>query len=182
MSAAASSHGRWHAILHDEALAPFPRAMMLSFADPAPLARRARDAGVPLFCQVHTLDQALHALDVGANVVVAQGTEAGGHGQVARSTMPFVPAVADAVSRRAPDVLVLAAGGIADGRGSCGGVDVGRGRRPDGNPLLGNAGSNHPLRGKDEGPLQRRAMRQSVPGFTTSCAGTTGRKVTPDGS
>ena len=36
---------------------------------------------------------------------------------VARSTMPFVPAVVDAVSRRAPDVLVLAAGGIADGRG-----------------------------------------------------------------
>jgi len=103
--------------LYDEALARFPRAMMLSFADPAPLSRRATDAGVPLICQVHTLDQALHAVDVGANVVVAQGTEAGGHGQVARSTMPFVPAVVDAVSRRAPDVLVLAAGGIADGRG-----------------------------------------------------------------
>ena len=44
--------------LYDEALARFPRAMMLSFADPAPLARRARDAGVPLICQVNTLDQA----------------------------------------------------------------------------------------------------------------------------
>src|ERR1700730_13648277 len=51
--------------LYDEALARFPRAMMLSFADPAPLARRVRDAGVPLIYQVHTLDQALHAVDVG---------------------------------------------------------------------------------------------------------------------
>src|SRR4029077_4068114 len=114
--------------LYDEALARFPRAMMLSFTDPAPLARRARDAGVPLICQVHTLDQALHAVDVGANVVVAQGTEAGGHGQVAGSTMPFVPAVVDAVSRRAPDVLVLAAGGIADGRGLGAAVMFGAGR------------------------------------------------------
>lgn len=103
--------------LLDRALEQFPRAMMLSFADPAPLAARITDAGVPLICQVHTLEQALHAIDVGADVIVAQGTEAGGHGLTARSTMPFVPAVVDAVQRRAPEVLVLAAGGIADGRG-----------------------------------------------------------------
>ncbi|HLZ65533.1 MAG TPA: nitronate monooxygenase [Aliidongia sp.] len=103
--------------LLDRALERFPRAMMLSFADPAPLAARIKAADVPLICQVHTLEQALHAVDVGADVIVAQGTEAGGHGLTARSTMPFVPAVVDAVDRRAPDVLVLAAGGIADGRG-----------------------------------------------------------------
>ena len=103
--------------LLDRALERFPRAMMLSFADPAPLAARIKAADVPLICQVHTLEQALHAIDVGADVIVAQGTEAGGHGQTARSTMPFVPAVVDAVDRRAPEVLVLAAGGIADGRG-----------------------------------------------------------------
>jgi nitronate monooxygenase len=103
--------------LFGEALERFPRAMMLSFADPAMFAKRVKDAGVPLICQVHTLEQALHAVDVGANVIVAQGTEAGGHGMTARSTMSFVPAVVDAVSRRARDVMILAAGGIADGRG-----------------------------------------------------------------
>jgi nitronate monooxygenase len=90
---------------------------MLSFSDPGPYAPRIKKAGVPLICQVHSLEQALHAADVGADVVVAQGTEAGGHGQGVRSTMPFVPTVVDALAKRAPDVLVLAAGGIADGRG-----------------------------------------------------------------
>jgi NAD(P)H-dependent flavin oxidoreductase YrpB (nitropropane dioxygenase family) len=55
--------------------------------------------------------------DVGADVVVAQGTEAGGRGQTARSTLPFVPTVVDALSKHAPDVIVFAAGDIADGRG-----------------------------------------------------------------
>lgn len=103
--------------LFDEALRRFPRAMMLSFSDPTHLGRRVKDANVPLICQVQTLAQALQAVDAGADVVVAQGTEAGGHGMSARSTMSFVPEVADAVARRAPNVLVLAAGGIADGRG-----------------------------------------------------------------
>ncbi len=103
--------------LLDVALERHPRGMMLSFADPAPYAPRVRAAGVPLICQVHTLEQALHAADVGADVIVAQGTEAGGHGLVARSTMPFVPSVVDALAKRFPDVCVLAAGGIADGRG-----------------------------------------------------------------
>lgn len=103
--------------LVDLALARHPRALMLSFADPAACARRARAAGVPVICQVHTLEQARHAVDVGADVIVAQGTEAGGHGLSARSTLPFVPAVADELARRAPDVLLVAAGGIADGRG-----------------------------------------------------------------
>jgi nitronate monooxygenase len=103
--------------LFDEALERFPRAMMLSFADPAMFARRVKDAGVPLICQVHTLEHAFRAVDVGADVIVAQGTEAGGHGLTTRSTISFVPAVVDAVGRRAPNVIVLAAGGIADGRG-----------------------------------------------------------------
>jgi len=103
--------------LLDIALERHPRAMMLSFSDPGPYAKRIKRAGVPLICQVHTLEHAYHAVDVGADVVVAQGTEAGGHGWALRSTMPFVPSVVDALAARAPDVLVLAAGGIADGRG-----------------------------------------------------------------
>lgn len=103
--------------LLDFAIERHPRAAMLSFADPAPFAARIKKAGVPLICQVHTVEQALRAADVGADIVVAQGTEAGGHGQVARSTFPFVPTVVDALSKHAPHVIVVAAGGIADGRG-----------------------------------------------------------------
>jgi nitronate monooxygenase len=103
--------------LLDIALERHPRAMMLSFSDPAPFAARIKKAGVPLICQVHTLEHAFRAVDIGADVVVAQGTEAGGHGWALRSTMPFVPSVVDALTARAPEVLVLAAGGIADGRG-----------------------------------------------------------------
>jgi nitronate monooxygenase len=106
-----------HLDLLDQALADHPTTMMLSFADPAPLARRIRDAKVPLICQVHTADHALRAVDCGADVIVAQGTEAGGHGMTTRATMPFVPSVADMLARRAPGVMLLAAGGIADGRG-----------------------------------------------------------------
>ncbi|MDP4005751.1 nitronate monooxygenase family protein [Methylobacterium sp. NEAU K] len=103
--------------LLDAALARTPAALMLSFADPAPFADRIHAAGVPLICQVHTLAHARRALEVGAAVVVAQGTEAGGHGLSARGTMAFVPAVADLIARERPEALLLAAGGIADGRG-----------------------------------------------------------------
>jgi len=48
--------------------------------------------------------------------IVAQGTEAGGHG-AKRSTLPFVPELADYLARESPTTLLLAAGGIADGRG-----------------------------------------------------------------
>ncbi len=59
------------------------------------------------------VDHARRALDAGCDIVVAQGTEAGGHtGQVA--TMPLVPQIVDAVGAHIP---VVAAGGIFDGRG-----------------------------------------------------------------
>jgi nitronate monooxygenase len=89
-----------------------PAAIMLSFGDPARFAETVRAASIPLMVQVTTLDEARHALDVGADVVVAQGSEAGGHGG-GRATLPFVPAVVD-IAGTTP---VLAAGGIADGRG-----------------------------------------------------------------
>lgn len=100
----------------EAALARDPRAVMLSFGDPAPFADRIRDAGVPLIVQVQTLRHARHAADHGAQIVIAQGAEAGGHGR-ARATMTLVPEVADMLARDHPEVLLLAAGGIADGRG-----------------------------------------------------------------
>jgi nitronate monooxygenase len=96
----------------DWALSLRPHAVMLSFGDPAPFAARIRDAGVPLLLQVTDMAEAEQAAELGADVIIAQGTEAGGHGG-RRSTLPFVPAVADLVA----PVPVLAAGGIADGRG-----------------------------------------------------------------
>jgi nitronate monooxygenase len=91
-----------------------PNAVMLSFGDPTPFAEIVRKAGVALILQVTDLQEARQAVDLGADVIVAQGTEAGGHGaRRGRSTLPFVPVVVDL----AGSVPVLAAGGIADGRG-----------------------------------------------------------------
>lgn len=101
----------------DLALQQDPAAIFLSFGDPAPYAPRIRAAGVPLICQVHNVQQALRALEVGADVIAAQGGEAGGHGEGQRSTFTLVPEIADLVASTAPQVLVLAAGGVTDGRG-----------------------------------------------------------------
>jgi nitronate monooxygenase len=99
------------------ALAHGPKAVMLSFGDPAPFADRIREAGAILIAQVNSLDQARHVLDLGADIVVAQGTEAGGHSGEGQSVMAFTPQVTDLISRSNYDALLLAAGGIADGRG-----------------------------------------------------------------
>jgi len=103
--------------LLDETLQWRPAAIMLSFGALQPLAEHIHAAGVPLIAQVQTLEHARHALDAGAQILVAQGGEAGGHGMTARSTFTLVPDVVDLAAQRAPDTLVLAAGGIADGRG-----------------------------------------------------------------
>jgi len=93
-----------------------PKAIFLSFDDPEPFASRVRAAGIALFCQLQTRADAERALDCGVDVIVAQGTEAGGHGG-ARATFTLVPEIADLIAKRAPDTLLCAAGGIADGRG-----------------------------------------------------------------
>jgi nitronate monooxygenase len=99
--------------LLDVALSARPRAIMLSFGDPKPFAPRIKAAGALLICQVQDEEMALMALDAGADILVAQGTEAGGHG-ASRTTIDIVPAVVDLAAGRVP---VAAAGGIGDGRG-----------------------------------------------------------------
>jgi nitronate monooxygenase len=89
-----------------------PPAVMLSFGEVQPHADRIKAAGALLLCQVQTVDQARQAIAHGADVLIAQGAEAGGHG-MSRGTLALVPAVVDA----AGDIPVAAAGGIADGRG-----------------------------------------------------------------
>ena len=100
----------------DVVLARNPALMFLSFGDPAPFAPRIAEAGVPMVCQVQTLRDAKRAVELGARMIVAQGAEAGGHGEK-RGTLTLVPEVADWLAGNAPDALLLAAGGIADGRG-----------------------------------------------------------------
>lgn len=100
----------------DEALSHSPFCVFLSFGDPAPFAERVRRGGAKLICQVQCLRHVDQALGAGAAAIVAQGSEAGGHG-AKRSTLPFVPEVADYLAKRSPATLLLAAGGIADGRG-----------------------------------------------------------------
>lgn len=100
----------------EEALAAGPSSVFLSFGDPAPFAPTIRRHGARLICQAQSLRHIEEAIDAGADVIVAQGAEAGGHGG-RRATLPFVPEAADLLARRAPHVLLLAAGGVADGRG-----------------------------------------------------------------
>ena len=97
-----------------------PRAVMLSFGDPRPYAERIRRSSAVLVCQVQRMAQVQQALEAGAQVLVAQGGEAGGHGMNAlnsRATVSFVPELADWLAAQSPATLLLAAGGIADGRG-----------------------------------------------------------------
>lgn len=102
--------------LLDLLIAHRPRAIFLSFGDPAPFAKKVKDGGAALICQVQRRHDAEHAIGCGADVIVAQGAEAGGHGE-ARSTFTLVPEVADLVARRSPKTLLCAGGGVGDGRG-----------------------------------------------------------------
>ena len=101
-----------HSQLLDLALARKPCAVMLSFGDPLPFAQKVRDAGAKLICQVQDLRTAKQALRPSPDVLVAQGTEAGGHAGT-RSLFALLPAIRN-ISGNTP---VLAAGGISDRRG-----------------------------------------------------------------
>ncbi|MFF7212976.1 NAD(P)H-dependent flavin oxidoreductase [Streptomyces sp. NPDC008238] len=89
-----------------------PAAISFHLAVPDDLIARAHAAGITWIQQVTDTRQAAQALEAGADVIVAQGGEAGGHGGDV-STMVLVPQVVD----MAGDTPVVAAGGIADGRG-----------------------------------------------------------------
>jgi enoyl-[acyl-carrier protein] reductase II len=80
---------------------------------PVDVIRMCHDSGILVVSMCGKVSHAIRAVEAGCDLVVAQGTEAGGHtGQVA--TLPLVPQVVDAVGDRVP---VVAAGGIFDGRG-----------------------------------------------------------------
>jgi nitronate monooxygenase len=87
-------------------------AVSHSFADPTPFIRQAEGSGVKVFAQVQTMANARKAIEAGADIIIAQGSEAGGHTSYL-GTFSFVRSVV----KIAGDIPVVAAGGIADGPG-----------------------------------------------------------------
>ena len=86
-------------------------AIAFSFADPSPYVASAKEAGAKVICQVQSLDRAREAVDAGADILVAQGNEAGGH----TGSMNLLPLLVNVIEAF-PDIPVLAAGGITSGR------------------------------------------------------------------
>ena len=76
--------------------------------------KRLKDSGADIWVQVGTVEDGERAVEQGADLIVAQGWEAGGHNYGGMGSMALIPAMVDAVGDRA---MVLASGGIADGRG-----------------------------------------------------------------
>ncbi|GAB5468545.1 MAG: nitronate monooxygenase [Rhodospirillales bacterium] len=99
--------------LLDLVLARKPKAVMFSFGEAGAFVRQCKAAGVPSLWQVQRLEQARQALDAGTEIIVVQGQEAGGHG-MDRGLMTLLPAVRDLAG---PEQILVAAGGIGDGRG-----------------------------------------------------------------
>ncbi|MGY2129635.1 NAD(P)H-dependent flavin oxidoreductase [Blastococcus sp. SYSU DS0617] len=96
--------------LFDATVAAQPSLVSMSFGDPAPYVGPLHDAGIAVAAQVNTVADARRAIDAGVDVLVAQGTEAGGHtGQ--RALLPLLQEVLALTDRP-----VVAAGGIASGR------------------------------------------------------------------
>ncbi|HEY0625137.1 MAG TPA: nitronate monooxygenase [Allosphingosinicella sp.] len=89
------------------------RLVSLWYGDPAPYVPLIKAAGATSFWTVGSPEEAAHAADLGVDFLVVQGSEAGGHLVGTAPIMSLLPAVVDA----ARGVPVIAAGGIADGRG-----------------------------------------------------------------
>ncbi|MDK3255384.1 NAD(P)H-dependent flavin oxidoreductase [Blastococcus capsensis] len=97
--------------LLEATIAARPDLVSVSFGDPAPYVGPLHDAGIAVAAQVNTVADARLALDAGVDVLVAQGTEAGGH-TGHRSLLPLLQEVLALTDRP-----VVAAGGIVTGRG-----------------------------------------------------------------
>ena len=97
--------------LFDAAIEAKPNVITFSFGSPGPYAEKAKAAGAKVMCQVQSMTHAREAVAAGADILVAQGNEAGGHTGT-MNLLPLLVSVLDAF----PDIPVLASGGIASGR------------------------------------------------------------------
>ena len=112
------------------AIATEPVLVSVSFGDPGPYVGPLHDAGIAVATAVNSRADLDRALEAGADVIVAQGTESGGHtGQ--RSTLPLLQEVLSATDRP-----VLAAGGVATGAGLAAVLVAGAAGGWIGTPLL----------------------------------------------
>ncbi len=97
--------------LLEDALAAGPALLSVSFGTDWSWVAKAHDAGIPTATQVYDGLGARRAVDAGVDILVARGSEGGGHGQVKLATLPLLDDVLDAVT-----VPVLAGGGVASAR------------------------------------------------------------------
>ena len=97
--------------LFDAAIEAKPSVIAFSFGSPGPYAEKAKAAGAKVMCQVQSMTHAREAVAAGADILVAQGNEAGGHTGM-MNLLPLLVSVLDAF----PDTPVLASGGISSGR------------------------------------------------------------------
>ena len=126
-----------HPELLEAAVAVRPDLISLSFGDPTPYVAVCHTVGIRVAVQVHSRDEARQAERAGVDLIVAQGTEAGGHtGAVA--TLPLLQMVLDAVS-----VPVVAAGGIATPQGLAAVLAAGAGGAWIGTVLLATPETAH---------------------------------------
>ncbi|QJR13542.1 NAD(P)H-dependent flavin oxidoreductase [Usitatibacter palustris] len=102
--------------LLDQVLAKRPAVLMLSFGELEPHASHIKKQRVPLICQVQGMKYLREAVDAGADIIVTEGCEAGGHSGY-RGLFTFVPEAADYLAKHSPDTVLVAAGGVGDGRG-----------------------------------------------------------------
>ncbi|MGH2615275.1 MAG: NAD(P)H-dependent flavin oxidoreductase [Thermomicrobiales bacterium] len=118
------------------------RVISFFWGDPAPWVEQVHAAGGIVLHTVASAEEARRAADAGVDAVVAQGWEAGGHVWGAVTTMALVPRVVDAVA----PLPVVAAGGIADGRGLAAVLALGAGAAWMGTRfLLAEEAATHPL-------------------------------------
>ncbi len=157
--------------LLDLALERRPPAIMLSFGDVRPFAGNIKQAGASLICQVQTLGHAREAIASGADILVAQGAEAGGHG-VSRGALPLVPAVVDLAAPRRP-----CRRGRGDRRRARPGrrINARRGRRPAGHASCRQSGSRRACGGEGADRAGRGRSDDSGPDSSTSPEKTSGR-------
>jgi len=95
--------------------------LILFWGDPQPYVRQAHDQGMKVFLQVGSVDEAKTVAEAGVDAIIAQGVEAGGHVKGTVSLSALLPAVVEAVR----PVPVIAAGGIATGRGLVAALSLG---------------------------------------------------------
>jgi nitronate monooxygenase/enoyl-[acyl-carrier protein] reductase II len=157
------------------------RPAVISFAldDPGDLIRQAHDVGSRVMLQVTTVAQAIQAAEHGVDVIIAQGTEAGGYGGTI-STMALVPQVVDAVS----PVPVVAAGGIYDGRGIAaalmlGAVGVNMGTRflASQESPIDDDWKQAIIEAHSEDAVKAEVLNDIIPGLGTVGYGTVGRTL-----